>query len=315
MRFPRLPKTTKVMEAVFLTRDTTIGRSSFLTSKFHANETVEFADLSEQDHVCEIGAGFGVLSEEILKKKVKSLLSVEWNRLCSNHLAKFPKYNSNHVVKHGDPFFLDYNKEFSDIPKDTDSTFTIFVNLPLFERNYFYVEQMLEDLVHNKQAFSFPKTKIITFIEAKKASRICGNVLIPGKTQELLIQNYFKTELGPVIGRNNFKEITVSDCCAVKLVPLPRPIIDIEFSRLQDLVFCLSGGRPGFSKKTIEYNLRSLGVINPHNEAEFYAACQETYLDLNQHQRDLTFVDIMKYTNILHLFPERIDSELQIEDL
>ena len=314
MRFPRLPKSTEIMRAAFLTRDTSFGNSSFLTSRFHAVKTAEFAELSEQDHVCEIGAGFGVLSEEILKKRVKSLLSVEWNRICVNHLAKFPKYNNSHVVKHGDPFLLDYCKEFSHVPKDTDSSLAIFVNFPLFERNYIYVELMLEDLISNKQAFLFPNTKIITFIEIKKGQRMCGNTLVPGKTNELLIQNYFTTELGPKISRNSFKDTTVSDCCVVKLVPRSRPIIDIEYSQLQQLVFYLSGGRPhGFRNKTIENNLRSFGVLNPDNEAEIHAACHENGLNLNKVQRDLHFVDIMKYSNILHLFPAN-ESEIELQD-
>ena len=306
MRFPRLPKKTEVMKAVFLTRDSKIGKSSFLTSKFHAEMAVQFADLSEKDHVCELGAGFGVLSEEILRKRVRSLLSVEWNPLCIEHLSRFKKYHSNHIVKHGDPFFFHYDEECNHVLKDKDSVLTVFVNFPLYERNYHYIELMLEDLVLSKQAFSYPSTKIITFMEIKRAHRMSStNALIPGKTYELIVQNYFKTELGPKVPRKSFTNTTVSDCCIIKLVPLPRPIIDIEFSRLCHLIYCLSGGSPhGIKNKTIEHNLRYCGVLHSENEERFYASCKENGLNLKKVQKNLNFVDIMKFSNIVHLFPE-----------
>lgn len=303
MRFPRLPKKSGISKAVYLTRDSELGKSSFLTSRTHSEKVVDFASLSENDHVCELGAGFGVLSQEILRKGVKSLLSVEWNRMCIMHLSKFPKYNNNHIVKHGDPFFLDFENEFENI---SDHPLTIFANFPLFERNYIYVDQMLDDLALKQQAFCSPKTKIITFLEIKKAQRICGNVHIPGRLPELLIQNFFKTDLGPKITRQAFTDITVSDCHAVLLEPLPRPVMDIELSKLRQLIYCLSGAAPFYmSKRTIDQNLRLSGVLNSENQSELFAACEANGLDLNKEQKDLTFLDILKYVNAtLNYLPE-----------
>ena len=304
MRFPRMPPRSKIMEAVQLTRDTQMGRSTFLNDEDNAEKLVKFAGLTNNDHVCELGAGFGVLSTQILKEKVKSLFSVEWNRICIDHLAKFPKYHKHHTIKYGDPFFMDFTHEYEFMRHDSNPNLTIFVSSPTNPRNFFFVDQFVEDLVYKQQLFSFPKLnlKIITLIEANKAQRICGNDTIPGSIHDLLPQNYFSVELGPKLQQNVFTVAANSPCHVLKLIPLPKPRLDVDYDFLKQVLIYLSGPEyTKFSKRQVKENLMYHGILNSNNESQFYEICNTHDFDLNTEQKDLSFIDVIKFTNVLHI--------------
>lgn len=301
-----MPSHSKVMEAVYLTRDTQMGRSKFLTDESNAERLVKFASLSESDHVCELGAGFGVLSKQILKEKVKSLLSIEWNRLCTDHLAKFPNYHNNHIVKHGDPFFIDFCQEYEFMKHELNPNLTVFVCSATKSRNPFFIDQFMEDLVYQKQLFSFPlrKIKIITLVESNKAKRICGNDEIPGSIYDLLPQNYFQIELGPTLQPNVFTDAEDSSCTAIKLIPLSNPRLNLNFASLKQLINYMGGsGYSKFSKRTIRENLIDHGVLNSQNKDLVFEIFDNLHFDLDTKQRDISFIDIVKFANALHLFP------------
>ena len=74
-------------------------------------------------HVIEIGPGRGALTEEILKKKPKSLIVVEKDIALANELKK--KYNDNKIIKIFNSDILQFNLE-----KIIKSKSIIFGNLP-----------------------------------------------------------------------------------------------------------------------------------------------------------------------------------------
>lgn len=299
MKFPRLPPNAAIMKAALHTRDAKMGISSFLTSRHHSEKVVEFAGLSEHDTVCELGAGFGVLSEDILRAGVSRLVSVEWNRLCMSHLTRFQKYHKHHHVMHGDPFFFDFSHELPKLDIDCDDDLTVFIGFHNLERNFIYLGQLMEDLISKKQAFSFPKTTIITFIEVGKAMRLGGDFRVPGNLTNLPLQNYFHVELGPRIVSSAFTDTATHHSHVVKLSPLPHPVIDVPLTDLQKMINWVGGKSFRIaSKHTIETSLLRHNVMNEDNTSQFYDLASSNGLDLQIEQRHFSLYDLIKLNNI-----------------
>ena len=307
MRFPRLPASADIYKAALLTRESAIGVSSFLVQQQQADAIVRFSSLRKHSNVCELGAGFGRLSESILRTGVKNLLSVEWNRLCLRHLLRIQKLHSNYNVKSGDPYFVNYTTEFRE-ELQTDPL-AIFVNFPNPPRNYWYILQLLEDLVQKKQAFHCPsdvsttvsKVSVVALLMEKKARKLCNDPSVPGNMADHLLQNYFYIEMGPRIDKGAFIPEAQSDnVIATKFIPLPKPVIDMDFENLNYICHQLSGGDNIFSMKGNRLIKDVLALAFDLDNNEVISLCGDTGLDADKSMLYLTFDDFEKLIYLIH---------------
>jgi 16S rRNA (adenine1518-N6/adenine1519-N6)-dimethyltransferase len=95
---------------------------NFLIDKNIINKILKLSEIKD-NHIVEIGPGKGALTEEILKKKPKSLTVIEKDFELSNILKE--KYFSNNVIKVYNEDILKFNLE-----RIVKNKSTIFGNLP-----------------------------------------------------------------------------------------------------------------------------------------------------------------------------------------
>ena len=95
---------------------------NFLIDKNIINKILKLSEI-KNNHIVEIGPGKGALTEEILKKKPKSLTIIEKDSELSNILEE--KYFNNNIIKVYNDDILKFNLE-----KIVKNKSTIFGNLP-----------------------------------------------------------------------------------------------------------------------------------------------------------------------------------------
>ena len=144
---------------------------NFLKDKNIIKKIIDVVKISEKDNIIEIGPGYGILTEYIVKKKPKKIILVEKDNNLANFLHE--KFNKKVIIENKD--ILNFK-----IKNNLKQKFTIFGNLP-----YNISTEILIDWITNNEKFESINKLIFMFqkevadrIIAKKDSKSYGRISI-----------------------------------------------------------------------------------------------------------------------------------------
>lgn len=242
----------------------------FLVSEDILDDIVSAAQLQGSDTVLEIGAGFGTLTAELLKKG-SQVIAVELDKRLVVPLKELAEVNKNLQIIEGDIF-----KQWPVIaPQLSDLSYKLVANLP-----YNITSLVLRNFLEQK-----PRPKeMILLIQKEVAERVVAK---PGKMSRLAVavQFYGQPEIIGVVPGENFWPVPEVDSAILKIGGIGRDVngyqsllgsIDKKFffnfvnigysAKRKQLHNNLAGGF-GLDNGLVQENLKSNG-INPHARAQ-----------------------------------------------
>ncbi len=173
----------------------------FLINKKIANREIDYADVSSNDIILEIGPGKGILTK-LLAEKAKKVYAIELDKKLINYLSKILPDNVELI--YGDALDIDFknisfNKVVSNLPFQISSPITF----KLLENNF---------------------DKAILIYQKDFADRM---VAMPGQKNysNLTVHLYYTSycELLEFVSKKSFKPQPKVDACIVKIIPLENP--------------------------------------------------------------------------------------------
>jgi len=269
---------------------------NFLIDKNILDKIVVAGELGAEDTILEIGPGFGVLTQELVKRAGK-VVAVEKDKRLAEFLRKEIKKLRNKEVK-GENNLEIVNEDIlkinlakiDEIPASAGmtSTYKIISNLP-----YQITAPVLWRFLHEEK--EKPKTMVL-MVQKEVGERICAR---PGKMSILsvLCQLYAECEIVTTVSRNCFWPAPEVDSVIIKLeirnLKLKNIDNNLDYKELMRIV------KIGFSakRKMLKNNLAG-GLQVPMEKV--VAALQEVGLDVKIRAQELRVEDwINLYRNFL----------------
>lgn len=178
----------------------------FLKNKKKIKKIIDSLELKPKETIIEIGAGYGQLTKEIIKKNLKlNLILIEKDKNCINVLKNFNYFNNQIKILEGDVLKILNN----DFVKNLNRNYKIVGNIP------YYLTGKLLRILSNLEK----KPKIIVFtLQKEVALRIIAK---PPKMNLLaaIIQFWAKIKLIDFISKKNFQPIPKVDSAILKIIP------------------------------------------------------------------------------------------------
>ncbi|MHA1461659.1 MAG: 16S rRNA (adenine(1518)-N(6)/adenine(1519)-N(6))-dimethyltransferase RsmA [Candidatus Heimdallarchaeota archaeon] len=181
-----------------------IMSQNFLVNSHILERQIDYAAVSENDTVLEIGGGTGVLTER-LARKASHVFCIEFDKMLASYLRKKFKSNENVTIIEGDVLKLDLpevNKIVANLPYHISSPITFKLLETKFE-----VAILMYQLEFAKRMIALPKTEDYSRLsanlqyqaEVKIVEKISkGNFYPPPKVDSAIVEIKLKVEELPV---------------------------------------------------------------------------------------------------------------------
>ena len=263
---------------------------NFMVNSHILQKQIEYAAITKDDTVLEIGAGTGVLTKRLAEKAGK-IYSIEYDNQLYNYLSRQFENNENVVIIHGDVLKIDLpevNKVVANIPYHISSPITFkLLDLKID------VAVLMYQLEFAKRMIAKPGTS--------DYSRLSVN-----------LQYEANVEILDKISKGNFYPPPRVDSAIVKIIPKKEKLpVDVKYFRVVTrLLFntknkLVSAVFYEFFRKLIDKNDRMLIRELINNELTY----------ANTRVRELTINELIKTTdelvitlsnaNLLKLLPEK----------
>ena len=238
-----------------------LGQNFLINSEVIA-DIIEFAQISPDDTIVEIGAGVGFVTEQLVKY-AKKVIAVELDEEAIKELKKLNAPNlqiiHNDILK-------------TDLSKLCGEKFKIVANIPYYITSPIIAHLLgeIDDLNNVNRA---KISEIILMVQQEVALRMTATPKSSGKQYGLLTilsQFWADTQILRTVGRKSFYPAPKVDSAIVKLVVREKPLLQLSdyghfrkviksaFSqRRKTLKNCLLSG--GYSKDSITKSIISLG--------------------------------------------------------
>jgi 16S rRNA (adenine1518-N6/adenine1519-N6)-dimethyltransferase len=233
---------------------------NFLLSKKALEEIVQSAELSLNDIVLEIGAGTGILTEE-LAIKAKRVIAIEKDkRLISILRERFEKYQNVEILSGDVRNIIRSGKGRKTDNFPVPRPYKVVANLPYYLSSYI-IRRFLE--IENK-----PKIMIL-MLQKELAERICAKA---GKMSLIsaMVNFYGKPELGSIIKKDNFYPQPKVDSRILTIRNIKEPcgidikiffrILKIGFSSKRKMLIGNLKNGLGIPKEQIKKMFDDLGI-------------------------------------------------------
>ena len=225
-------------------------------------DIIEYAQISPNDTIIEIGAGVGFVTEQLIKK-AKKVIAIE---LDEDAIKELKKLNApNLEIIHNDILK-------TDLSELCESKVKIVANIPYYITSPILAHLLGEiDDLHNKNREKI--TQIILMVQEEVANRMCANENSGEKQYGLLTilsQFWADVEIMRRVGRKCFFPAPKVNSAIVKLAVSEKPLLNLtdythfrktvkaSFAhRRKNLKNCLLSG--GFNKENINLSLANLG--------------------------------------------------------
>lgn len=195
----------------------------FIKNKAIIKKLIFAAELSEKDLVLEIGAGTGMLTEEILKN-AKKVLAIEKDKILCEFLKKKFENQKNIEIICKDVLKLDpasYNLR--------PATYKIVANIP-----YYITGRLLRKIF---EEWPMPKLIVLT-LQKEVAKRICAK---PPKMNliAILVQYHAVPKIVGYVPKAAFRPQPKVDSAIIKIVPKSSFILRVQGKRTRQEFFKL----------------------------------------------------------------------------
>ncbi|SHI84430.1 16S rRNA (adenine1518-N6/adenine1519-N6)-dimethyltransferase [Clostridium amylolyticum] len=214
---------------------------NFLVDQSVLNDIVQGAEISEEDHVIEIGPGVGTLTKELLKK-AKKVTAIELDSDLIPILTEELGQDEKFTLIHKDALKVDFNELITE-----GESVKLVANLP-----YYVTTPIIATLLN--EGYDFKSLTIM--IQKEVAERINANP----STKEygalsLLVQYYCNSEVIRKVAPSSFMPRPKVDSIVIRLDKLPKPKVQVKDEKLFFRVI-----RESFNmrRKTLSNALKSL---------------------------------------------------------
>lgn len=234
---------------------------NFLIDGQTISDIIDFADISPEDTVIEIGPGVGFVTEQLVKH-AKKVIVIELDEEAIRELQKLGADNLEIIHK-------DILK--TDLSELCEGKFKVVANIPYYITSPIIAHLLGEvDDLNNKNRNKI--TDIILMVQEEVARRMAADENSPAKQYGLLTilsQFWADVEIMKLVGRKSFYPAPKVNSALVKLSVREKPLLELSdythfrktvkaaFSqRRKNVKNCLLAG--GFSKEAVKNSLAKL---------------------------------------------------------
>lgn len=235
---------------------------NFLIDGQTISDIIDFADISPEDTVIEIGPGVGFVTEQLVKH-AKKVIAIELDEEAIKELRKLDADNLEIIHK-------DILK--TDLSELCDGKVKIVANIP-----YYITSPIIAHLLGEVDDLNYKNrnkiTDILLMVQEEVARRMVADENSPSKQYGLLTilsQFWADVEIVKLVGRKSFYPAPKVNSALVKLNVREKPLLELSdyshfrktvkaaFSqRRKNIKNCLISG--GFAKDTVKNVLEKLG--------------------------------------------------------
>ncbi len=236
---------------------------NFLINGEIIQDIIEFADITPEDTVVEIGPGVGFVTEQLVKHAGR-VIAIELDEEAVKELKKLDAPNLEIIHK-------DILK--TDLSELCEGKIKIVANIPYYITSPIIAHLLGEvDDLDNKNRQKI--TDVILMVQEEVARRMVADENSPSKQYGLLTilsQFWAEVELLKLVGRKSFYPAPKVNSALVKLTVREKPLLDLSdykhfrktvkaaFSqRRKNIKNCLVNN--GFSKENVKNALEKLGL-------------------------------------------------------
>ena len=254
---------------------------NFLIDKNVLNKIVKMAELKKDDIILEIGAGFGVLTQE-LAKRVKKVIAVELDkRLIEALKEKFEKFKNVEII-HEDILKIQFA---SGRIKLQNKKYKIVANVPYNITSIILRKFLSEEIIK--------PSEMILLVQKEVAERIIAK---PGQMSLLSLsaQFYSQPKIISTVSNNSFWPRPKVDSAIIKLSSIK--IGDGILNEKDFFDLC----RIGFSsrRKQLKNNLKK--IANKIDEKKLEEIFQELNFDFKIRAQELSVQDWIELYNKIY---------------
>jgi 23S rRNA (adenine-N6)-dimethyltransferase len=229
---------------------------NFIKDKGLVANLINKTSLTDQDVVCEIGVGQGIITEQLLKR-VKKVIAFEIDKNLYDKLSDRLTGQNSLELKFGN--FLDYN-----LPS---YPFKVFSNIP-FNITSAIVKKLTQS----------PNTPIDTylFVQKEAAKKLIGKTFDDKNSQlAVLLKPWFDTEVIHKFDRNDFFPKPMIDIVLMRIEKREKPLVEARNKELYEdfIVYTFNQFKPnvveGLAKvigKDNMFKLSSQLGFKPHSK-------------------------------------------------
>lgn len=234
---------------------------NFLIDGQTISDIIDFADISPEDNVIEIGPGVGFVTEQLVKH-AKKVIAIELDEEAVKELQKLGADNLEIIHK-------DILK--TDLSELCEGKFKVVANIPYYITSPIIAHLLGEvDDLNNKNRNKI--TDVILMVQEEVARRMAADENSPSKQYGLLTilsQFWADVKIMKLVGRRSFYPAPKVNSAIVKLSVREKPLLELSdyahfrktvkaaFSqRRKNVKNCLLAG--GFSKEAVKNSLAKL---------------------------------------------------------
>lgn len=239
-----------------------LGQNFLINGEVIAN-IIDYAEISPEDTVIEIGPGVGFVTEQLIKH-AKQVIAIELDEDAIRELEKFNAPNLKIIHK-------DILK--TDLSELCEGKVKVVANIPYYITSPIIAHLLGEiDDLNNKNRNKI--TDILLMVQEEVARRMVATENSPSKQYGLLTilsQFWADVEIKELVGRRSFFPAPKVNSALVKLIVREKPKLQLTnythfrktvkaaFSqRRKNIKNCLLSG--GFSKEKIQQAMQELGL-------------------------------------------------------
>ncbi|MBI4653209.1 ribosomal RNA small subunit methyltransferase A [Candidatus Kuenenbacteria bacterium] len=244
---------------------------NFLIDKNVLNKIIKSAELEKDDTILEIGAGFGVLTQE-LAKQVKKVIAVELDKRLAEALKEKFEKNKNVEIIHEDILKINIAKLIRQLAEQ-NKKYKIVANLPYNITSMILRKFLSEEVIKPNE--------MILLVQKEVAERIVAK---PGQMSllSLSVQFYSQPKIISIVFNNSFWPRPKVDSAIIKLSSIKSCEAIINDEKFFNLV------RIGFSsrRKQLKNNLKK--IVNKTSKKSLEEIFQELNFDFKIRAQELS---------------------------
>ena len=248
----------------------------FLIDESVVRKIIDFANISPDDTVVEIGPGRGILTSK-LSEMSKRVIAIEIDRrLCNLLQDRLYAYNNISIIN-ADALFYNYGE----IPE----RFKVVSNLP-----YYLSTPITFKLIENRERI----IDMILMFQREVADRIIAK---PGTKDygNLSVVVQYRADAYKLmdVGKGAFKPVPKVNSSVIRITPRKEPLVKVAD---EDLFFKIVKASFAYRRKTLKNNLKNLNFSDEFLGEVF----KETDIKPSQRGETLSISDFAKIANFIH---------------